>query len=137
MEDFLKSVHSIAGDNWADITEIAGKSGIKQSTIRTSLGKLVQLGLVEGKNQQEKVRLTSTGLKIARGVSYKHSMIKKFLSDFLCVNDDVAENDAHHIEHIISDESLMKMVSLLEYIEDEPEDFNSWFSSFRRMIYPA
>ena len=134
MEDFLKAVYAAAGDDWIQTGKIAEKISVKAPNIYLIAGKLVQMGLIEGKQALEEIKLTRTGVRIACGVNYKYIMIKKFLADFLCVQDKIAEADAHNIEHVISDESLQKIVSLLEYIEDEPGDFSSWFGNFRKMI---
>jgi DtxR family transcriptional regulator, Mn-dependent transcriptional regulator len=134
IEDFLKAVYAAAGDKWIETDKIAQKIGIRLSDAQMTAGKLVQMELAEGSKTHDKIRLTRTGIRIACGVNYKYLMIKKFFADFLCVNNEIAEADAHHIEHVISDESLQKIVSLLEYIEDEPADFNSWFNNFKNMI---
>jgi DtxR family transcriptional regulator, Mn-dependent transcriptional regulator len=134
MEDFLKTVYAAAGDKWVETRKIAEKIGVNSPNAYLTAGKLVQMELVEENKSLDEIRLTRTGIRIACGVNYKYIMIKKFLADFLCVQEETAEADAHNIEHVISDESLQKIVSLLEYIEDEPGDFCTWFGTFRKMI---
>lgn len=134
LEDFLESVYAIGKDDWADIEAVASRIGIKVSSAYVSAGKLSNIELLKGKDHMKKVKLTETGLKVARQVQKKHQAIKQFFSDFLCVHPDVAEMDVHHIEHVITDESLNKIIKFLEYVEHPPEEYKKWLEEFRGKV---
>jgi DtxR family Mn-dependent transcriptional regulator len=136
LEDFLVAAYEINENDWVSTKEIAEKMGIKLSGAYISVGKLSNIGLVETENDNTKVKLSEVGKKIAIDISHKHDKIKRFLTDFLCVPDAVAEEDAHHMEHVISDESLTKIVYFLELVEEFPEEFTQWFGRFKRMVCP-
>ncbi|MCS7181200.1 MAG: metal-dependent transcriptional regulator, partial [bacterium] len=70
----------------------------------------------KGYIKQEKygyIELTDLGEKEAKKILDKHKIVFKFLIHILDVSEDVAKIDACKIEHIISDETLKKMLKLL------------------------
>jgi len=134
LEDFLDAVYTLAGEDWADSEAVAEKIGVKVSSVYVSAGKLINIGLIQGKDRVKQVKLTKVGFDVARGIRKKHDTIKTFLSDFLCVPADVAEEDAHHIEHVISDESMEKMITFLEFIETSPDEYKPWFDKFHSRV---
>ena len=81
------------------------------------LGKLAKDGYINhGKYRH--VTLTEKGAGIARKLDKKHETIKRFFIDILGVNEETADVDACEIEHVMSDETLKKLVS---YLESSPE----------------
>jgi len=134
LEDFLEAIYSLSAEEWADTEAVAGRLGMKLSGAYVSAGKLMNIGLVEGKEMLRRIRLTPLGLQVAKNVNTKHLAIKTFLVDFLCVPPQVAEDDAHHMEHVISDESLDKIVALLKFIEESPGEYSAWFDRFKGKV---
>ena len=63
--------------------------------------------------------LTSKGRRIAKGLNHKHEVIKRFFINVLEVNEETADKDACDIEHVISDETLDRLVEYLESLSDE------------------
>lgn len=131
LEDFLLAVYAIAGEDWADSKEVAEKMYVKLSSAQLSAGKLRQLGLIEDKDHVQFVKLTPTGLDIAMGINRKHDAIKDFLTDFLCVPPQTADEDAHHLEHVISDYSLDRIIAFLEFVKSTPSEHKKWMDDFK------
>jgi len=134
LEDFLEAVLESTEDNWASTEVVAKHLGIKLHSAHVSIRKLLEMGFIETKDNASEIKLTETGMKIAKKVAKKHDLIKHFLKDFLCVPDNIADEDAHHMEHIISDESLEKMLQIFEFVEKDPADFMKWFSKYKTFV---
>lgn len=60
------------------------------------------------------IKLTSEGFKRATEVSYKHNMIKNFLTDILKMEDAIAEIDACRVEHVVSDDFIESLNRILK-----------------------
>ena len=137
LEDFLEAVLRLKKDDgWALTREVADYIGVKIFSAYVSARKLSSLRLVKTSDNSEKIVLTPLGEELAKGVNKKHNIIKRFFNEFLCVPENVAEEDAHSIEHVISDESLEKIVSFFEFIEEDPESFLAWFSKYKTIVCP-
>ncbi len=137
LEDFLEAVLKLKKNDRVTVEETAEYLGVKTMSAYTSIRKLSALHLLDTFDNSKEIALTATGEELARKVRKKHDLIKRFLIDFLCVEDSVAEEDAHNLEHIMSDESLDKIVGFFEFIEEDPESFLKWFSNYKAFVCPV
>lgn len=137
LEDFLGAVLSVREGEWASADRLAEYLGVKPQSALMSIKKLSAMRLVRSIDRGSKVALTETGEELAKMVSHKHDLIKRFLMNLLCVRDEVAEEDAHNMEHTISEESLEKITSFLEFIEEDQEGFLKWFSNYKSFVCPV
>lgn len=137
LEDFLEAALKLRIENSVSVEAVADYLGVKTMSAYTSVRKLAALHLLETYDDSKEIVLTKTGEELARNVRKKHDLIKRFLIDFLCVDNSVAEEDAHNLEHIVSDESLDKIVGFFEFIEEDPESFLKWFSSYKSFVCPV
>lgn len=60
------------------------------------------------------INLTELGMQTASQVLERHEVLTKFITDILDVPQDIAENDACRIEHIISQETFSGIKKLLK-----------------------
>ena len=74
---------------------------------------LAEKGLVISEKYKE-VFLTPAGLEKAKLTSEKHQIIQKFLINVLKVDEETADRDACHIEHVISSDSISAMQKFME-----------------------
>ena len=137
LEDFLEAVLKLRIEKRVSVEAAAEYLGVKLMSAYTSVRKLSALHLLETFDNSKEIALTETGEELARNVRKKHDIIKRFLTDFLCVDHSVAEEDAHNLEHIVSDESLEKIVGFFEFIEEDPNLFLKWFSSYKSFVCPV
>lgn len=87
--------------------EIAKMLNVSKPGVNRAMNILKENGLID-KSDYSEIILTSKGREIAAQVYDKHITIKSFLLK-LGVSEDVAENDCCLIEHVISEETYLKM----------------------------
>lgn len=102
----------------ARLTDVAAKRGFSKSRANQEIKKLVELGLVKEEKYGPLV-LTTLGVFEARRVVYTHLLIKTYLMECLHISEEVAENDACAIEHVISEETIIAMLNALKKITDK------------------
>jgi Mn-dependent DtxR family transcriptional regulator len=72
--------------------------------------------------------LTPEGEKRATRIYEKHTVLMKFLTEFLKVNEEIADKDACLMEHCISEETFAKIIQLMRLLETSPDKIPSWFA---------
>ena len=98
------------------ISDVAKRLGVRLPSVVAMLKGLAAKGLVRHE-RYGLVELTEAGRLEARAVLARHKAIYRFLNGFLGVNEATAETDACRIEHVLSPDTvkrLLKLVALLE-----------------------
>ena len=117
IEDYLEVILELSREgSGARITDIAGKLNIAKASASQAVGVLKKLGLVR-QDKYGPVVLTEKGIEEASRVRHRHRTIKKFLTDVLEVDDKTAEKDACLIEHVVSPQTLEKILLFIEKSE--------------------
>ena len=110
-EDYLESILLLSKRQDAvHRVDIARDLGVSEAAVNKAVKSLIENGyLVEnGKHLQ----LTQDGAAYANKVFEKHCIIKEFLLS-LGVSEQVAEEDACHTEHLLSEETVSAMKARL------------------------
>ena len=123
-QDLLETIYEMEKIHGkARLTDVAAKRGFSKSRANQEIKKLVDLGLVQEEKYGPLV-LTTLGEFEARRVIYTHLSIKTYLMECLHVSEEVAENDACAIEHIISEETLVAILAELKKITNKLLDLH-------------
>lgn len=103
---YIKVVYELsAKGEGVRVCDIAQKMGFSKASVSLAMTKLEKEGLLR-KDKKRQVFLTSEGEKQAVQMMDKFSIIHKFLTDTLKVDEKIAMEDACAIEHIISVDTL-------------------------------
>ncbi len=117
-EDYLISILRLTGgETAAKTTELAAFMDVSPASVSEMLKILAKDGTVEY-TKYKGVKLTETGLKEARQIRKRHHVVERFLTDVLDMDHQTAHEEAHRMEHSISDESAVKMCSILGHPAD-------------------
>lgn len=92
--------------------DIARRLGVSRASVSKALGVLREAGMVEPA-YYGKVVLTEEGIKRASEVRKRHDLLCCYLTDILGVSKDIAEVDACRMEHIVSEEVILKIEEVL------------------------
>ncbi|MDR0523759.1 MAG: metal-dependent transcriptional regulator [Candidatus Methanoplasma sp.] len=112
-EDYLINILRITeGEGSAKTTELAAFMGVSPASVSEMLKALHSEGLVEYAKYKG-VGLTEKGLNYARQIRKKHHIMERFLTDILDVDEETAHNEACKMEHVLSDESAVKICQVI------------------------
>jgi DtxR family Mn-dependent transcriptional regulator len=111
LEDYLEMVSFLADEGDVRITDIASRLSVSKPSVLTALKTLEEQGLLEHKRYKG-VTLTAKGKQRAKEIRERHDFLTSFLRNVLGVSDATAEQDACKLEHILSEETFLKMKDL-------------------------
>ena len=103
-EDYLESILTISRQQEVvHRIDVAKRMNVSQAAVNKAVKILVEKGYVyeEGKH----LRLTAEGKRYAEEVFERHCILREFLTG-LGVSEEVAEEDACRMEHLLSDETF-------------------------------
>jgi len=120
LEDYLETVSFLADDGEVRVTDIAARMGVSKPSVLSALKALVEKGLLEHERYRQ-VSLTAEGARRAAQIRERHVFLTIFLRDVVGVPEDIAEKDACRMEHILSQETLDRMRTLVSCSQAEPQ----------------
>jgi len=123
LEDYLETVSFLADDGEVRVTDIAARMGVSKPSVLSALKALVEKGLLEHERYRG-VSLTAEGGRRAAQIRERHVFLTVFLRDVVGVPGDIAEKDACRMEHILSEETLDRMRTLISCSQAEPRTSN-------------
>lgn len=132
LEDYLEAILKLDDRNGtARVRDIAGELSVHKSTVSSALKALAEKGLVEHA-PYEITQLTDEGRRIAEQVRHTHRRIKRFLTDILLVDDDVAGENACRLEHVLDGEVLDRMMVFADCLASDKDGGEAFMASLRR-----
>ncbi|MEA2085177.1 MAG: metal-dependent transcriptional regulator [Thermodesulfobacteriota bacterium] len=130
MEDYLETIFDLDQDKKVvRVKDIAKRLGVKMPTVSSMLKTLNERGLVNYE-KYEYVELTGTGLDIGREMRRRHQLLRRFLTDILKVDFEVADEEACKMEHVLSSETLDSFTDFMKFIQTCPRTGESWLAYF-------
>ncbi|MCB9815326.1 metal-dependent transcriptional regulator [Candidatus Nomurabacteria bacterium] len=119
-EDYIRAIYILQESiDEVGVTQIADKLGLSKSTVSERLKDLVQDGLVIADPYSE-VTLTKAGVEVGTKLTYKHRLIEVFLNTVLKIPKDEVHEEAHRLEHAVSDKVIQQLAKFLDYPENDP-----------------
>ena len=113
LEDYLKAIYVLTEESQPVIAaRMAAETGVSASTIFATLRRLEKDGYVIV-NKRKEIHLTAEGKKIAEKIVRRHFLTERFLTDLLGLDWVKAHQEAHRLEHAISQEVEERLVKLL------------------------
>ena len=113
-QDYLEVILKLSDEeNNVRITDIANSLNITKASVTEAIDLLIEQNLVS-KEKYGPVVLTEKGRQEAKKVKIMHKIIYEFLVHSLNVTPETADKDACMIEHVISNETIIRMIDFLE-----------------------
>jgi DtxR family Mn-dependent transcriptional regulator len=122
IEDYLKAVLSLGeGGQRVSTSALAGRLGVKPPSVTAMLKRLggEEPRLLDYRSHQG-VRLTRTGERIALAVTRRHRLIEQFLVTTLGYGWDEVHDEAHRLEHCVSEAFVDRIDRLLGHPAIDP-----------------
>jgi len=109
LEDYLKEIYiQESVRKSVRVTDIAMSLGISKAGVNKAIHGLKELGYINHEHYGT-IGLTQEGKDIAGGIWEAYQTAYAFLVDILKVNKEDAREQAHQMEHILSNDSCQKL----------------------------
>ncbi len=114
LEDYLEAVFVLAQEkDTVRLTDIASNLGVSKPSANRAVNTLTQNGYLKHETYGA-ITLTPEGETYAASVLHRHKLLKHFLVSTLGVSENIAEEDACKMEHVMSAETIEKLYDYLE-----------------------
>ena len=122
LEDYLKAIYQLSEEVRPVIAaRIAAETGVSPSTIFATLRRLAKEGYVTI-NRRKEIHLTDKGKKVAENIVRRHFLTERFLTDLLGLDWVKAHQEAHRLEHAISQEVEERLAAFRLQVAPEKTD---------------
>ncbi len=119
MEDYLEAILLLEQKNRvARVKDIAERLSVQMPSVTGALKSLKSRDLVEYEKNSF-INLTSKGLKLARAIHHKHTILVDFFSEGLGLDGEYAESQACMVEHAIDEDTAERVRNLTRWIRSK------------------
>lgn len=117
MEDYLEAIYILQQScRETRLTDIAEFLGVSKPSVNRAISTLKDARLLLHESYGT-ITLTKNGEEYASMVLRCHTLIKRFLTETLGVDEATAERDACRMEHVISQQTMQKLIDYLNLAE--------------------
>jgi DtxR family Mn-dependent transcriptional regulator len=115
VEDYLRTIYALEEEGQPVIAaRVAEEVGVTPSTMVSTLRRLESEGYLKVVRRKE-IHLTAEGKQIAERILRRHFLLERFLTDLLGLDWVKAHQEAHRLEHALSQEVEDRLAKLLGY----------------------
>jgi DtxR family transcriptional regulator, iron-dependent repressor len=115
IEDYLRTIYALEEEIQPVIAaRVAEEVGVTPSTMVTTLRRLEREGYLKVLRRKE-IHLTTEGRQVAERILRRHFLLERFLTDLLGLDWVKAHQEAHRLEHAVSQEVEDRLAKLLGY----------------------
>ena len=108
-EDYLETIYLLSKKSpYVRSIDVANELGYSKPSVSRAMKILREEGMITVSDDGA-LKLTKAGMKHAAAVYERHMLFTQFFAEFLGVNPVTAEKDACKVEHIISDETYLRL----------------------------
>lgn len=119
-QDYIKAIWNLDQlDKKVKMKMVADILLVKPPTVLAMFRQLSKLGLISY-DKREGAKLTVTGRDEAEQLIRKHRLIETFLKSVLKIEEPLLHDEAEKLEHVISDQLIMKIDEYLNYPSTDP-----------------
>ena len=130
MEDYLEAIFLLSKERGAiRVKNISKKLGVKMPTVTHMLKTLGERGFIDYE-KHEFLELTEKGRAIGEEINRRHNIIRRFLTDILKIDSNVADEEACQMEHGMSPETLNRLAKFMEFVQVHPRAVANWLKDF-------
>ena len=113
IEDYLRTIYSLEEEIRPVIAaRVAEEVGVTPSTMVSTLRRLEREGYLKVLRRKE-IHLTAEGKQVAERILRRHFLIERFLTDLLGLDWVKAHQEAHRLEHAVSQDVEDRLSKLL------------------------
>ena len=115
VEDYLRTIYALEEEIQPVIAaRVAEEVGVTPSTMVSTLRRLEREGYLKVLRRKE-IHLTAEGKQVAERILRRHFLLERFLTDLLGLDWVKAHQEAHRLEHAVSQDVEDGLAKLLDY----------------------
>jgi DtxR family transcriptional regulator, Mn-dependent transcriptional regulator len=119
LEDYLEAILLLETKNRvARVKDIANELGVQMPSVTGALKNLKNRGYINYEKNSF-ISLTEEGIQVAQNIQNRHNTVTEFLEHVLLLPHDKAADEACKIEHVITQETTIRLKNCTEYFENE------------------
>ena len=112
-EDYLETIYLLSKKkDFVRSIDIATELNYSKASISRAMKLLREAGLITMADDGQ-IKLTKLGYQTAEDVYSRHTLLTDFFTQELGVNPVTAEKDACRIEHVISEETFLRLLAYM------------------------
>jgi DtxR family Mn-dependent transcriptional regulator len=128
-EDYLEALATIIEKRvFAKVKDVAEDLSVSPSSVTEMFQKLKEKGYINYEKYRG-VTLTEKGQKIADQTRKRHETLREFLC-ILGIPEDIANEDACRIEHVVNAETMKRLTKFVSFVQDFDES-PRWLDHFK------
>ncbi len=117
-EDYLEAIYRLSteggsADGSVRSVDVAERLGVSKASVNKALSMLKETGMV-AQSRYGRVTLTEEGRRYAALVWRAHRALRTFLESDLGVDSQVADEEACLMEHVLSEDTMGRLIAYLE-----------------------
>lgn len=109
LEDYLETLLILEETGKIRCVDVASRMHVSKPSVNKAMNVLKEKGYVLQESYGD-IHLTDAGRDLAKSIYLRHETISGFLQDVLGISAENADEDACHIEHVISEETFQKLM---------------------------
>ena len=114
LEDYLETLLILEKENGRiRCVDVAKRMNVSKPSVNKAMNVLKEKGFVQQETYGD-IHFTPEGEELAEKVYQRHTTVQAFLQHVLGVDEETAEEEACHIEHVISEDTFIKIKSFLD-----------------------
>lgn len=118
-ENYLEAILRLEGqEKQVRMSDIAKMLNVSKPSVNKAMGILKDAGYIL-QHRYGTIILTEEGRQYAEKVYQRHKLFKRFFIEVLHIEEEVAEEDACHMEHCISDTTMERLDIFLSEVLDK------------------
>ncbi|MFO7991035.1 MAG: metal-dependent transcriptional regulator [Thermoplasmata archaeon] len=128
-EEYIEAIYDVVNDKgYAKVKDISDILDVNLSSVTEMFQKLDDKGYINYRKYSG-VTLTEKGEEKAVELSEKHKVLRDFFI-YLGVDEEIADEDACNIEHVVKKETMDRLTKFVDFIESHEEPL--WLERFKK-----
>lgn len=119
-ENYIEKIYRMSAKQVVKPSMLADSLGVKRASVTRLIKTLVDKGLVRHKSHGDIV-LTRLGEKLARAIVRRDECLTRLLVEVCGMDPERADPEVHRLEHVIGDEVLVRLETLVNFACSSPE----------------
>lgn len=131
-ENYLEHILNKSSEGQIRVRDLAKSVGVKLPSVTRAVQKLVDAGMVRHETYG-KVEITNAGKYAAQSITRRDNCLNRFLGEILGLPPKQAKSEACRIEHVISEDVVMRLELLVNHLSQSNEWKGKLHKKLKRM----